>query len=68
MSTCAAHVNGTVRQAHGPAAKRKDIVGERLAKVTMPPEPVLPALPSTQEESASQVASPQLQRRHQRGG
>jgi hypothetical protein len=30
-------------------AKRKDIAGERLAKVTMPPEPILPSteLPPT---------------------
>jgi hypothetical protein len=36
-------------------AKRKDIVGERLAKVTMPPEPQLPTPPGTDEESASRV-------------
>jgi hypothetical protein len=44
-------------------AKRKDIVGERLAKVTMPPEPQLPTPPSLDEESALRVV-----RRGQRSG
>jgi hypothetical protein len=47
-------------------AKRKDIVGERLAKVTMPPEPQLPTPPSTDEDSASHVVSRRAPVRHQR--
>jgi hypothetical protein len=49
-------------------AKRKDIVGERLATVTMPPEPHLPTPPSIHEESASRVDRPRALVRHQRAG
>jgi hypothetical protein len=49
-------------------AKRKDIVGERLAKVTMPPEPQLPTPPGIDEDSASPVARPRAPVRHQRVG
>jgi hypothetical protein len=39
-------------------AKRKDIVGERLAKVTIPPEPQLPTPPAMQEDSAPRLVRP----------
>jgi hypothetical protein len=39
-------------------AKRKDIVGERLAKVTMPTEPQLPSPPSMDEDPAPPFVRP----------
>jgi hypothetical protein len=44
-------------------AKRKDIVGERLAKITMPPEPQLPAPPTTHAASASSTVRRARQQR-----
>jgi hypothetical protein len=41
-------------------AKRKDIVGERLAPVTLPPEPVMPTPPSTLDGSGIPVDSRQV--------
>jgi hypothetical protein len=49
-------------------AKRKDVVGERLATVTMPPEPQLPTPPSTDEDSASPIVRPRAPVRQQRVG
>jgi hypothetical protein len=43
-------------------AKRKDIVGERLATVTMPPEPHLPTPPSTAGDYAPPLVRPPARR------
>jgi hypothetical protein len=43
-------------------AKRKDIVGERLATVTMPPEPHMPMPPNTDGDSAPPLIRPPARR------
>jgi hypothetical protein len=49
-------------------AKRKDIVGERQAKVTMPPEPQLPTQSSMDRDPAPPLIRPSAGVRHQRVG